>query len=611
MTGQPTCRRGSGAFALLATLALLLPVCHADTSEAGRFAGAQRVVAFGDVHGAYDELVTLLQTTGVIDEGLHWTGGTTQVVSLGDLLDRGPNARKVLDLLMRLQGEALAAGGRLHVVLGNHDVMNLIGDLRYVSPAGYAAFAADETDADRAAAFAAFAAQAAARPEAPATDQAALRESFERDYPRGFFARQAAFAPAGHYGQWLLTLPAIIVVNDTAYLHGGPSRLVAEAGLDLNSKIHGDLVRYLELRDRLAAAGVLPAWDMRKDPEIARAAQATATPELQPLLAEFLALDAAPELAVDGPFWYRGAIYCKPLLEDAVLEAALKRLGVTRFVVGHTPTGDRRVRGLHDGQVVMLDTGMLGAYYKGRPAALVSEGSDTYVQYAMPAQRAAIDMGGSAQDYGHTEAELRQALEQGQVTAVERGADKQPWRVTLQHGDTQLEALFYPGGKDGGGDLELAAAALDDLLGTALIAPTVPRSIEDVPGALQLRYPGSVTEAQRVERGIRVGSWCPLPPQLNFMYAFDLLIANGGRSAENLMFTHELTDLVLTDHRAAFGTDRKLPQGFDRAKLDIPPSLADSLRRLDAASLEKSLGSWLDSRQIRALLARRDALLGG
>ena len=97
--------------------------------------GVEHVVAFADVHGAYDELHQLLRDSSVIDAQDHWAAGTTHVVSLGDLLDRGTGSRRIMDLLMRLQGEATAAGGRLHVLLGNHEAMNLLGDLRYVDPA--------------------------------------------------------------------------------------------------------------------------------------------------------------------------------------------------------------------------------------------------------------------------------------------------------------------------------------------------------------------------------------------------------------------------------------------------------------------------------------------
>ena len=608
-------RRVPRILTALAALVLCWPTSHARAAEAQRWATSERVVAFGDVHGAYEELVALLRTTSLVDEDLKWAGGTTVAVSLGDLLDRGLESRRVMDLLMRLQGEAQSAGGRLHVILGNHETMNLVGDLRYLVPEDYSAFAPDETDAMREEAFAEFKARgippaqagpaAAGTAAAPPPDEASLRAAFDRSYPRGFFARQAAFLPDGAYGRWLLSLPAVIVVNDTAYVHGGPGRIVGESGFDLNERVRGDLLKYQDLRRQLVEAGLLPKWDMRRDRDIALAARDTAAPSLQALIAEFIATEEAPELGSNGPFWYRGSIYCKPMLEEAVLDAALSRLGVKRFVVGHTPTGDRRVHGLFGGRLVMLDTGMLGSYYEGRPAALVTDAGETWVQYARPAERAAIDLSGNVQDYGRTEVELRQVLAEGTVTVTQKGEGDAPWNVTVLNGGKEVAAVFSPGGEN-----ELAAAALDDLLGSSLVPPTVAREVDGVKGALELRYPGSISEAQRMERGAGLGSWCPMDEQLGLMHTFDLLIANRGRSVENIWFAHQRSDLVLTDHGDAFGTERSLPSGFDPAKLHIPPPMATALRRLDENTLESALGAWIGKREIRALLSRRDQLLG-
>ena len=115
------------------------------------------------------------------------------------------------------------------------------------------------------------------------------------------------------------------------------------------------LDRYFTLRDDLVARGVLSAFDRQLDSENAEAAPASADRD------EFLALAAAPELGPDGPLWYRGSIYCKPILEEPTLDAALARLGVSRAVVGHTPTEDRRAHSLYDGKLVTLDTGMNAA----------------------------------------------------------------------------------------------------------------------------------------------------------------------------------------------------------------------------------------------------------
>jgi hypothetical protein len=598
-----------------ATLLLLLPALawgqgdalgrsRAAAEPQARFDHVARVVVVGDVHGADTALVEILAATGLIDAESHWTGGTTHLVSLGDLLDRGPDARAVLDLLMRLQQEAAAQGGRVTVVLGNHEVMNLMGDLRYLTAADYAEFAAEETEAQRAAAYLSY---ASARGGA---DEATLA-SFEQAYPRGYFARHEALRADGPYGAWLLSLPAVVVVNDTAYVHGGLPPLVAATTLDaLNAAIATKLRRYLELRDGLADVGVLPVGDMTRDIETARAALAAAT-EPAAEIRELVELGESPELGANGPLWYRGSVYCKPLLERPILEAALERLAVARVVVGHTPTGDRRARALYDGKLLMLDTGMLAAYYNGRPAALVIEGEHMYVQYAKPLERAPPEAGDTDEPYPWSEAELIAALNQAAVATFERTTDGAPWPVTLMVEDDAVNAVFLPLSAGRAAGLELAAGALDDLLGTALVPPTVARTIDGEEGALQLRYPRAITETQRAARQLGFTGWCPIEPQLDLMRTFDLLTYNRGRTADNVAYRNDLSDLILTDHRNAFGTERTLPATVDLAELAIPPPLIAELRKLDTPMLTATLGHWVDARRIRALLARRDRLLTG
>ena len=97
-----------------------------------------RLVVVSDVHGDLGQFVTVLTQAGVIDGARKWTGGTTVVVQTGDVPDRGPDSRKVMDLLMDLEKQARKAGGVVHALLGNHEVMNMVGDLRYVTPEEYA-----------------------------------------------------------------------------------------------------------------------------------------------------------------------------------------------------------------------------------------------------------------------------------------------------------------------------------------------------------------------------------------------------------------------------------------------------------------------------------------
>jgi hypothetical protein len=140
-----------------------------------------------------------------------------------------------------------------------------------------------------------------------------------------------------------------------------------------------------------------------------------------------------------------------------------------------------------------------------------------------------------------------------------------------------------------------------------LVPPTVPRRIRDQEGALQFSYPDAVSESARVERGLALGNWCPLNPQFQLMYAFDALIHNTGRTRDTVVLRLEIPDLKLIDHRRAFGTQRALPEVV--GQLASTPALVEALAALDEERLEAALGTWLNGAQIRALLARRDALL--
>ena len=120
-----------------------LPAMHAAQSAPGR------MLAIGDIHGSFDGITTILKKAGVIDEGNHWSGGRTVIVQTGDYTDRGPDVKKVMDLLMQLEKEAKAAGGQFLALAGNHEVMNMMGDWRDVSPEACAAFATPQSENKR------------------------------------------------------------------------------------------------------------------------------------------------------------------------------------------------------------------------------------------------------------------------------------------------------------------------------------------------------------------------------------------------------------------------------------------------------------------------------
>ena len=99
-----------------------------------------RVVAIGDLHADLEATTRTLQMAGLIDSTGAWIGGDTTLVQTGDTTDRGPDSKAVIELLIRISTEAESTGGRVVTLLGNHEVMNLHGDWRYVSPGDVADF---------------------------------------------------------------------------------------------------------------------------------------------------------------------------------------------------------------------------------------------------------------------------------------------------------------------------------------------------------------------------------------------------------------------------------------------------------------------------------------
>jgi len=619
----------SGLFKLALFILTLAFSSAGGAQEPWRWSDIERLVVIPDIHGAYPEFEALLLTTGVIDETLAWAGGETHLVSLGDLLDRGSDSRKAMDLLMRLQKEAPMHGGMVHVVLGNHELMNLTGDMRYVANAEYAAFAGEEPGEIRARAFQWFINQ---QPEPFSTDEEA-QTAFSKEFPTGYFGLRAGFGSSGHYGSWLLGLPPIVVINDTAFVHGGLPELVSTLDLeDLNTRLNTDLVSYVTAWENLIAADVLSQFESQNPRDLAAEALMIADPsrcieeramvckqvqktpgtvnpdvETVAILERFMELSRSPVFSTDGPLWYRGSVYCKPILEEPVLNAALKRLGVNRVVVGHTPTADRQAHSLYDGRLILLDTGMLVSYYSGRPAALIIEGDRIEVQYLNPTERVAPETGGQPVAYGLKRHELMKALTHGTLKILNRGENGAAWQVQVTHGDKELQAIFYVHDRGRPDRLELAAFQLDSMLGLDLVPPTVARKLEGRSGALQLWYPDTLTEAQRIARQISIGGWCPIKPQFDLMSAFDLLTDNSGRSGQNVLYRQRLWSLHLTGHGKAFGTRRKLPDAA--GKIKPGPGFTAALRSLDQHSLEAAMGDWMSRKQIRALLSRRDSML--
>jgi hypothetical protein len=601
---------------LLAALAALGSATTHGASPVYAWDGAPRVIAFADVHGAYPELVALLRSTGVIDAELRWTAGSTHLVSLGDLLDRGGQSREVLDLLMRLQEEARSAGGRLHVVLGNHELLNLTGELGYVSAAEFASYQDLESEQVRIHAYESL--RAAGRYAGQPPEKS--RSEFDAAFPRGYFGHRAAFSPEGRYGRWLLERPALLRIGPAIFVHGGLPASLATLTLDgANEMLRADLIAYVRTRQQVERAGLIDfdtAFDDRVSLARQRLEKRPDSPEkasLAQAIDELERTGASPLHDVRGPLWYRGTALCSPLYETDIARAALRALRAKEVVMGHSVTPSRQVITRMDGLATLLDTGMLTRVYHGRPAALVLERSSREVLYGGQPQpirarpqpeRRRVGARPAGMDDDALESFLAAAEIVGAEPLSRDGAA--PLLLSLQQGGTTLRAVFRAG-RGKGWKRELAAYRLDRLIGLDMIPATVERQHDGRRGALQFRIEDSESLEELEKRQARASGWCPLDAQYNLAGVFDALIDNTARTAASIRFSPDEWLVRLTQHGEAFSQSRRLDS---RARtLQVPEELARRLAALSQRELVAELGKWLDRREIDALLARRDQLV--
>jgi hypothetical protein len=300
--------------------------------------GVERVVAVGDVHGAYESFAAVLESAGLIDWRLQWIGGRAHLVQTGDVVDRGPDSRKVMDLLMELEEQAEKAGGRVHALIGNHEAMNVAGFLDYVSPREFHSYSDPRSAERRAQAFRLhykrLVKEASATKTNPPLSEDEARREFESRTPLGYAEHRTAFSPRGRYGRWILSHNVAVRIDGVVFSHGDWSEAMSAMG-----------IREVNRRVRTELSGEAP-------------------------LSEGVAFH--PE----SPLQYRG-ISKLPLRGASqsfqrIFDRILSNLGARLMVVGHTVTRgviEPRFAGRH----ISIDTGMLELYDGGHRAALEIE----------------------------------------------------------------------------------------------------------------------------------------------------------------------------------------------------------------------------------------------
>ncbi len=301
--------------------------------------GVPRIVAIGDIHGAYHNFVAVLENAGLVDEELRWIGGRAHLVQMGDVVDRGHDSRRCLELLMALEKQAKRAGGRVHVLIANHEAMNVVGLLDYVSGGEFASFADSNSARLRQRVFERHYKEQKERAKgegesAPPKDEA--RKAFESKYPLGYVEHRLAFGPEGGYGSWILSHNAAVRINGIVFSHGDWSEEISALGIqELNGRV----------RDELSGKA---------------------------------ALENGITFHLKSPIQYRGL--AEVPLERGAQEAyqekvdrILTNLGASRMVVGHTVT-EGVIEPRFGGKHVSADVGMLELYGGGHQVALEIEG---------------------------------------------------------------------------------------------------------------------------------------------------------------------------------------------------------------------------------------------
>ncbi len=335
---------GARLCGVLLALAFFMPL-HAQEWQ-----GVERIVAVGDIHGDYDNYIAVLREAGIVNRRGNWDAGETHFVQVGDLPDRGPDTDKIIEHMQRLERQAGRDGGAVHALIGNHEAMNMIGDLRYVHPGEYEALRGRRSRRLRDTFYDNHVASLQqADPDFVA--DAAYREQFDLRYPLGFIEHRLAWDREGEFGAWVLEHNTVIKINRTLFLHGGISPAVL--GMSLNE---------INEQIRFELGGGLGA---------------------EPGLSE----------TENSPLWYRGLVNNDEQTELAHLEAILEFYDVDRLVLGHTP-GLGTIRPRFGARVLIIDTG-ISSHYGAHLASLLIEDDSLYTlqggeRIAIPTDQAAL-----------------------------------------------------------------------------------------------------------------------------------------------------------------------------------------------------------------------------
>jgi hypothetical protein len=301
-----------------------------------------RIVAVGDLHGDFTAWRDITRAAQLVNDGGRWIGGDTVLIQTGDAVDRGPESLRIIQDLMRLQEEAPRDHGQVIALVGNHEAMNVTGDLRYVSVEDYAAYSDKNSGPRRERVYEDNKAiiEASYRKHDPQMTDAAIKQAWFKATPLGSIERQIAWDPHGRIGRWIAGNPAIVLLDGTLFVHGGISP----------AYVHLPIAQINRQVDAALAAKATDPQSIINDP-------------LGPLWYRGLAAanaDGADGSSAGSP---EGAALTAPV--EAPVEEQLNNLlaayGANRIVIGHTPILSG-IAMLYGARLIRIDTGISRVY---------------------------------------------------------------------------------------------------------------------------------------------------------------------------------------------------------------------------------------------------------
>ena len=560
-----------------------------------------KIIAVGDIHGDYDNFVKILKSAGLIDDMLKWSGGKCNLVQTGDLLDRGDYAKDIMDLLKRLQKEAIEAGGRVHILLGNHEEMNITGIVfrhpEYVSPKQFASFLPEDF---RVRMENEFRQQWQNFSETETNSDLSLLDSYFETKWKGLMEDkkiQHMYVNSFNddYGRWLLDQNVVIKINDIIFSHGGISEKYSSWPLQkINDVMREELNVY-----RLA-------YKRGIRPQIRR---------------EILYMP-------DSPLWNRDFALKDERSYGKVVDKILKNLNAKSMVIAHTPPGSPVIpenekdeiifRTRFDQKIWMIDTG-IAEYYYGILSYLRVENGKFFMtewrdkEYAADSPFEPSPIKPREQNREEVEYYLHNAAAVNVFKGAVPGRTA-AWKIDLDNGEIKRRAMFKVVDDTRPAALlpdsykyELAAYALDKLLDFNKIPPTIKREIESTWGSLQIRIENCFGLDEQNEKNILPPDSQAFADTLEEINVFENLIYNERKELDDILIHKETWDIFRVDFSEAFSpTPDLIPeQKITRCSKTLFKNLQELSDRVIIARLE----GYLNEKEMSALLSRKALII--